>query len=1149
MNGLQNCIYIFVVYAQIAVVYGYLVSSEYNALHDFYDSTNGGNWVYKNSSYGAEWNFDTNEDPCVSNWQGLTCNQDATQCDSSSNNCFVTSLDLQYYNLSGSLPSTISMLNYSVNWYLNNNNLSGSIPTTISYDTMPYLVILQLYSNKMTSTVPSGLCSLTQLVVLNLQQNSLQGSLPINCLDTLISLQIFNVASNSLTGNVPWPSSTSTSSSLVYYNAESNSFVGSLPTELSMYSSLQSLIIASNSIGGTIPTSINVLSNLTSILANNNEITGTLPVLSSLSKLETFSVGVNSLRGPLDNVFSSGQSRITMIDISANGFTNSIPSGIFMMASLQIFSASQNCISGEIPNSICSASALRTLALDGLNNNARFCSALKMWFAESHLSNTVSGGIPSCVWTLPEVSALHMAGNGFVGTIDQDMDTDLMNISDSLVNVSLSYNRFTGSIPTVIQSTEFNYFDISHNKISGTGAGLTSNSNNVTYEVNRLSGFLPSDFIETTNVNVLLGNLFNCIKQTDLPEHDPHYSDYSCGSNELNQSMISMGAVVLIVIVAILGLRYYERKTIAKRLLQKHLSSNETSDLTHSPFLVLQYWIDLHKWLMFRLEEMQREGFHNLHHFIELNIMCRQTATYMVFFMMLVIFPTYYGLKLGSNGKYSTHTYQYSWTPTAAFMTGTSPAAAILALWCVLSYFMLTSFGALTHYSKTSQKWIRLEHDQLLMEERAKKLREDRNRQQQKKRVVMNAQEIEATQIGTGFIETSHNNKSCLNRCRIFGMSFLFAFGNAVVVLSVNIGYVVLTLSDSSQTTKILAQVGLAAFKLLWNNGIVPTCIQYFSSGFEVLSSNAAARIRLHVIVLLFNSVIAPCLAAASTSPACFQGLLVENSHVTSSFTYSYCSNYGYNNDLSSCVSMEEVAVNTSYAPGFLYYYQCGSALIISYVPVYIYSYLVMAFILPLCYGAVCLIKLKDLPSQYLAFYGVLWPENTQAEPYDLLRADDVISYLIHHFVVLMTFGLASPALACIIWVAICTTTWQWEILIARYLKYSPRSDIMSNVNKMRYFGNDAEKDDCTKKNDSNEVQSEATEGDVAKDETLSVEESVKEVPYPTDEENRDYLICLYSMFGDPRVPRKPGYKDPDRVGGLEESCKLIWKGPLKSIW
>ena len=85
--------------------------------------------------------------------------------------------------------------------------------------------------------------------------------------------------------------------------------------------------------------------------------------------------------------------------------------------------------------------------------------------------------------------------------------------------------------------------------------------------------------------------------------------------------------------------------------------------------------------------------------------MCRRTATYMVVFMMVVIFPTYYGLKLGSHGKYSTHTYQYSWTPTAAFMTGTSPAAAILVLWCVLSYYMLLSFGALSHVSKSGSGW------------------------------------------------------------------------------------------------------------------------------------------------------------------------------------------------------------------------------------------------------------------------------------------------------------------------------------------------------------------------------------------------------------------------------------------------------------
>jgi len=222
-----------------------------------------------------------------------------------------------------------------------------------------------------------------------------------------------------------------------------------------------------------------------------------------------------------------------------------------------------------------------------------------------------------------------------------------------------------------------------------------------------------------------------------------------------------------------------------------------------------------------------------------------------------------------------------------------------------------------------------------------------------------------------------------------------------------------------------------------------------------------------------------------------------------------------------------------------------------------------MAFILPLCYGAVCLIKLKDLPSQYLAFYGVLWPENSNAEPYDLLRADDVISYLIHHFVVLMTFGLASPALACIIWVAICTTTWQWEILIARYLKYSPRSDILNHVNKKRYFGSNSGGSDGNSNNSSSTGTETGTEtgsgsnihtGTDSETGDNSVSDPVSDplsepVPYPSDEDNKDYLKCLYRLLGDPRVKRPTGYKDPDRAGGLEESCKLIWKGPLKSIW
>ena len=61
---------------------------------------------------------------------------------------------------------------------------------------------------------------------------------------------------------------------------------------------------------------------------------------------------------------------------------------------------------------------------------------------------------------LPNISSLYMAGNGLTGTLPD------LSGSSRLVNVSLSDNHLTGSIPlSMQQKADFAYFDLSNNKV------------------------------------------------------------------------------------------------------------------------------------------------------------------------------------------------------------------------------------------------------------------------------------------------------------------------------------------------------------------------------------------------------------------------------------------------------------------------------------------------------------------------------------------------------------------------------------------------------------------------------------------------------------------------------------------------------------
>lgn len=141
-------------------------------------------------------------------------------------------------------------------------------------------------------------------------------------------------------------------------------------------------------------------------------------------------------------------------------------------------------------------------------------------------------------------------GNGMKGTIPNISATD-----SKLVNISISYNQFTGTIPYSLQVKRFEYLDLSNNHLDGTITSFNDNEyltnpstqRNVTLYLNsnRLSGPIPKVLQYVSNINILQGNIFSC--GTPLPAHDPNISVYSCGSKTFNDSLITFTVLVVFI--------------------------------------------------------------------------------------------------------------------------------------------------------------------------------------------------------------------------------------------------------------------------------------------------------------------------------------------------------------------------------------------------------------------------------------------------------------------------------------------------------------------------------------------------------------------------------------------------------------------------
>lgn len=137
-----------------------LPSSEYNALQDLFNSTNGQSWKWAssttlNNTVGPIW-FSNGTSPCdVPNWQGLVCFCKSRAATNHNVTCHITDIVLPNYNLTGTIPDSFADLTHLVyaSFYL--NSLHGTFPTT--FLSLPLLALINIAYNYFTGTIPQNI--------------------------------------------------------------------------------------------------------------------------------------------------------------------------------------------------------------------------------------------------------------------------------------------------------------------------------------------------------------------------------------------------------------------------------------------------------------------------------------------------------------------------------------------------------------------------------------------------------------------------------------------------------------------------------------------------------------------------------------------------------------------------------------------------------------------------------------------------------------------------------------------------------------------------------------------------------------------------------------------------------------------------------
>ncbi|KAL0348173.1 UNVERIFIED_CONTAM: putative leucine-rich repeat receptor-like protein kinase [Sesamum angustifolium] len=194
-------------------------------------------------------------------------------------------LDLTDNKLTGPIPVSkestpgLDMLFKAGHFHLGMNQLSGEIPPQLFSSNLT-LIHLLLENNQLTGSIPSSLGLVQDLEVVRLDRNSLSGSVPEN-LRNLLRVQELFLANNKLTG--PLPNLTGMAS-LAHVDMSNNSFDAmDFPPWFSSLQSLTALIMDNTHIQGELPDSLFDVPCLQTVSLKNNRLNGTLNIGSNHS--------------------------------------------------------------------------------------------------------------------------------------------------------------------------------------------------------------------------------------------------------------------------------------------------------------------------------------------------------------------------------------------------------------------------------------------------------------------------------------------------------------------------------------------------------------------------------------------------------------------------------------------------------------------------------------------------------------------------------------------------------------------------------------------------------------------------------------------------------------------------------------------------
>uniref|UniRef100_A0A0D9W6A1 non-specific serine/threonine protein kinase n=1 Tax=Leersia perrieri TaxID=77586 RepID=A0A0D9W6A1_9ORYZ len=380
------------------------------------------------------------------------------------------------------------------------------------------LVSLDLSNNGFNGSFPLGVFKLERLRVLDVSTNSdLAGVLP-EFAGGISQLEVLDLSATSFSGRIPSSIGNLKRLKELDLSSSNGRFSGALPDTIGDLSSLSFLDLSSSGFQlGELPDSIGRMQSLSTLRLRECSISGEIPLsIVNLTRLRELDLSQNNLTGPITTIDRKGAFlNLEILQLCCNSLSGPVPGFLFSLPRLEFISLMLNSLA-DYSNNLFSSIPEELAAR--LNNS----------FFLSLANNSLHGGISPIICNARNLKLLDLSYNHFSGPVPSCL------LDGHLTVLKLRNNKFEGTLPDDIkEGCVSQTIDLNGNQMEGKLPRSLTNCNDLeVFDVgnNSFADSFPSWIGELPKLRVLVlrsNKLFGAVGGTPVDNGDRNRTQFS----------------------------------------------------------------------------------------------------------------------------------------------------------------------------------------------------------------------------------------------------------------------------------------------------------------------------------------------------------------------------------------------------------------------------------------------------------------------------------------------------------------------------------------------------------------------------------------------------------------------------------------------